>query len=139
MAGDFVDRFRQLPVKNRWIFLDSLDRPHVQGDLHAAVGYLAGEIEKGQLGPTRLIVTGHHGDFPPEVLDLLREENIVDIADPEVRAFFREVAQDIGRAVEESELDNLVASVRVRAASGSLHALGKSVSEVAHEYFGGGP
>jgi hypothetical protein len=139
MVGVFVGRFRHLPRANRWIFLDSLDRPHVQSDLHAAVGHLASEIEAGQLGPTRLIVTGHPGDFAPAVQDLLRQENISEISDPEVRAFFREVADDIGRRLEESELDSLVADVRARAGAGGLRALGTSASNVAHEYFGSGP
>jgi Effector-associated domain 1 len=137
MVTALVGRFRQLPRMNRWIFLDSLDRPHVQPDLHTAVGHMASEIEAGQLGPTRLVVTGHPGDFAPEVMDVLIQETIAEISESEVRAFFREVADDIGRALEEEELDYLVSEVTARAGTGDLRALGRSASDVAHMHFGG--
>lgn len=138
MVTELVGKFRNLERLNRWIFLDSLDRPHVQPDLHAAVGHLASEIEAGQLGPTRLIVTGHPGDFAPEVLDVLRQETISDISDAEIRAFFREVASDIGLALEDLELNELVEEVTLRVGGGGgLRALGISASEVAHVRFGG--
>jgi hypothetical protein len=129
--------WRDLPRIRRWIFLDSLDRERVKPDLHAAVGHLASKIEKGQLGETRLIVTGHPGDFPPEVLDVLHQENIEQITEKQVRTFFREVAQDIGRTLEEEELDMLVATVWAQADGSGLRALGRAVSEVAHSHFGG--
>jgi hypothetical protein len=137
MVEEFVDRFRQIPRMNRWIFLDSLDRPHVQEDLHTAVGHLASEIEAGQLDSTRLVVTGHPGDFAQEVMDVLVEETIAEISELEVRAFFREVANDIGKALEGADLDSLVSEVMIRAGTGGLRALGKSASEVAHQHFGG--
>ncbi|MGH3407813.1 MAG: effector-associated domain EAD1-containing protein [Streptosporangiaceae bacterium] len=133
-----VGLFRRLPPTRRWIFLDSLDRPYVQPDLHAAVGHLAGQIDAGQLGETRLIVTGHPGDFPQAVMEVLQEETISAIAEPEVRAFFRDVAQDIGRPLTESQLDDLVSQVSRTAPAGALPAIGRSAGQVAHEFFGGG-
>jgi hypothetical protein len=134
----FVGAFRRhLPRARRWIFLDSLDRQRVQPDLHAAVGHLASKIEKGQLNETRLIVTGHPCDFAPEVLEVLRQEDIAQITEQQVRTFFREVAQDIGRTLDAEELGRLVADVRVQAGEGGLRALGRAVSDVAHSHFGG--
>jgi hypothetical protein len=138
MVAVFVSLFRQLPPARRWIFLDSLDRPYVQPDLHAAVGHLASEIDAGQLGSTCLIVTGHPGDFPPAVMEVLQEETISEIADPEVRAFFRDVAQDIGRPVSDAQLEDLVSQVRLGAAAGGLPAIGRVAGQVAHAFFGGG-
>jgi Effector-associated domain 1 len=134
----FVGLFRRLAPARRWIFLDSLDRPYVEPDLHTAVGHLAGQIEAGQLGATCLIVTGHPGDFPPAVLEVLQEETISEIAEPEVRAFFRDVAQDIGRPLTDPQLDELVSQVRHIAAAGGLPAIGRSAGQVAHEFFGAG-
>lgn len=134
----FVGLFRRLPPARRWIFLDSLDRTYVEPDLHAAVGHLAGQIEAGQLGATCLVVTGHPGDFPPGVLDVLQEETISEIAEPEVRAFFRDVADDIGRPLSDQQLEKLVSRVRHTAAAGGLPAIGRSAGKVAHEFFGGG-
>ena len=119
----------------RWYFLDSLDRQHVQPDLHAAVGELAREIEAGQLGSTRLIVTGYPVDFfPPAVLDVLEEETISEIAAPEVRAFFQNVARDVGRQVSHAQLDDLVSQVTVNAVG--LATMGKSAM-VARAFFEG--
>ena len=134
----FVGAFRHhLPKARRWIFLDSLDRERVKSDLHAAVGHLASEVEDGQLYETRLIVAGHPGDFAPDVLEVLRQEEIGKIAEQQVRTFFREVAQDIGRTLEADELGRLVADVRAQTGEGGLRELGRAASEVAHRHFGG--
>jgi Effector-associated domain 1 len=135
----FVGGFRQLPPANRWFFLDSLDRAHVEGDLHAAVGLLAHQIETGQLGSTRLIVTGYPAEFSEDVNLFLQQENISQIGVPEIRTFFRDVATDIGQQLTESEIDRLAAEVAARAGEGGLAAIGKSASAVAHEHFGGAP
>lgn len=78
-----VGEYRRLQQSKRWIFLDSLDRPHVKSDVHSAVGHLARKIESGQFGSTRLIVTGYPEDFPPEVMEVLQEETISTIGIPE--------------------------------------------------------
>ena len=136
-VAQFVGAYRHLPPSKRWIFLDSLDRPRVQPDLHTAVGHLARQIAVGQLGSTRLIVTGHPEDFPPEVLEDLQEEDISDIGIPEVRAFFKDVAADIGHVVGDNEVDDLVSRVAYHAGAGGLSAIARAASAVAHEYFAG--
>ncbi len=134
----FVGAFsRCLPKARRWIFLDSLDRQRVQPDLHAAVGHLAWDIANGALEDTRLIVTGHPGDFAPDVLDVLRREEITPIADQQVRAFFRGIAKDIDRTLESGDLVKLIADVDAEARGGGLRDLGRAASNVAHRYFGG--
>jgi hypothetical protein len=134
----FVSLFRRLPPARRWIFLDSLDRSHVQPDLHAAIGHLAGEIDAGQLGATCLIVTGHPGDFPPAVMEVLQEETISEIAEPEIRGFFRDLAQDIDRPLSDDQLNDLVSQVSRAAAAGGLPAIGRTAGQVAHAFFGAG-
>jgi hypothetical protein len=128
---------RCLPRGRRLIFLDSLDRQRVQPDLLAAVGHLAWDIANGALGETRLIVTGHPGDFKPDVLDVLRREEITPIAQPQVRAFFRGIAQDMERPLDPADLVKLVAEVDDEARGGGLRELGLAASHVAHRYFGG--
>jgi hypothetical protein len=137
-VGIFIREFtRHSRAAKRWIFLDSLDQGRVTRDLNVAVCLLASEIEYGQLGETRLIVAGYQDIFTTHVEDVLRREEINEIADPQIRTFFGEVGQDIGRTVETEELDRLVAEVRARAGEGGLRALGRAASEVAHGYFGG--
>lgn len=137
-VNSFVGAFsRCLPKAQRWIFLDSLDRQRVKPDLHAAVGHLAWEIVDGQLNDTRLIVTGHPGDFAPDVLDVLRREEITHIAEQQIRAFFRGIAHDIDRTLESDDLAKLVADVSAEARGGGLRELGRAASDVAHRYFGG--
>lgn len=134
----FVGTFSHcLPRARRWIFLDSLDRQRVQPDLHAAVGHLARDIADGQLDDTRLILTGHPGDFAPDVLDVLRREEIAEITEPQVRAFFRSIALDIDRTLEPGDLVQLVADVSAGAGGGGLRELGQAASDVAHRFFGG--
>jgi len=125
------------PRVRRLIFLDSLDRQRVQPDLLAAVGHLAWDIANGALQDTRLIVTGHPGDFKPDVLDVLRREEITPIAQPQVRAFFRGIAQDMERPLDPGDLAKLVADVDAEARGGGLRELGQAASNVAHRFFGG--
>jgi hypothetical protein len=128
---------RRLPKARLLIFLDSLDRQRVQPDLLAAVGHLAWDIANGALEDTRLIVTGHPGDFKPDVLDVLHREEITPIAEPQVRAFFRGIAQDMDRPLDPADLVKLVADVDTEARGGGLRELGQAASHVAHRYFGG--
>lgn len=133
----FVGMLSRRPKDRRLIFLDSLDRQRVQPDLLAAVGHLAWDIANGVLENTRLIVTGHPGDFKPDVLDVLRRDEITPIAEPQLRAFFRGIAQDVKWPLDPGDLVRLVADVDAEARGGGLRELGQAASNVAHRYFGG--
>jgi hypothetical protein len=136
LASLFVGRFRSLPKRTRWILIDGLDRSHVQRDVHALVGHLAKEVTAGQLGATRLIVTGHPGDFAPSVLDVLITEEIGPITATQLQLFFQDVADHVGRDLPPDELSGLVARVTTTTDLSDLRTLGRAVSEVAHQHFG---
>lgn len=134
----FVGRFVALPSRLRWLFVDGLDRPHVRPGVHAVVGRLATEIERGQLPNTRLIVTGHPGDFAPSVLEHLRHEDLAEVTLSHVEDFFSGVAEHVGRELSDDELAKLVAEVLADSDPADLHLLGRKVAETAHAHFGQG-
>lgn len=134
----FVGRFAKLPRKLRWIFVDGLDRPQVQPSVHLVVARLAKEVALEQLRDTRLVMTGHPGDFAPDVLDVLLAESISRIDEDHLEAFFSELALAVRRELSEDELKTMVAQVLTKAQLSDLRALSRAVSEVAHEHFASG-
>ncbi|MET8853389.1 hypothetical protein [Amycolatopsis sp. NPDC004625] len=138
LVNIFVGRYAQLPRRLRWIFVDGLDRPTVQPAVRIAVAQLAKEVEAGQLPKTRLIVTGHPGDFSPAVLEVLRHEELADLTWAHVHGFFRGIAQHIGRELPEQHLAELVDRVVAEADLTDLRLLGAAASRAAHAHFGPG-
>lgn len=132
----FVGRFAALPSRLRWLFVDGLDRPHVPTGVHLVVAQLAREVEAGQLGDTRLIVTGHPGDFAPSVLEVLRHERLSGLTEAHVRGFFDGLARHVGRAITDEQLTGLVGQVLADAADlADLRLVGSAASRAAHAHF----
>ncbi|MFY1623566.1 effector-associated domain EAD1-containing protein [Micromonospora sp. WMMD735] len=137
LSSDFVGRFRTLPQIYRWIFIDGLDRPNVTTAVHGFVRNLAKEVDNNQLGQTRLIVTGHPGDFPPTVQDVLQIEQIEPIDTSHIAGFFYDIAQHIGADLDDAALDRLVKDVLAEASLVDLRSLGRRASQIAHHHFAG--
>jgi hypothetical protein len=136
LANMFVARFGELPREPRWIFIDGLDRPAVLVDVHVFVAHIALAVERGELGPqTRLIVTGHPGDFAASVQDVLVEEDIEKIDRSHVEQFFGEVSAHVGAPLDGAEIAELTDRVLERAALDDLRRLGRAACEVARERF----
>src|SRR6201999_3642683 len=76
LATAFVGWYHNVGGVARWIFIDGLDRDDVHPGVHEFIGFLAGEVVDNQLANTRLIVTGHPGNFAPNVADLMLEERL---------------------------------------------------------------
>lgn len=125
----------QSPVR-RWIFIDGLDRPVVRDDVLSFVGHLAYDAEIGQLGGTRLILTGHPGAFAPRVLDGLIEETIAPITTEHLRAFFGAVAARAGSPIETEDLERLAEEALQRAPLTNLSGLADAAKNVAVARFG---
>ncbi|MGW4393827.1 hypothetical protein ACWEHA_00950 [Amycolatopsis nivea] len=132
----FVGRYSQLPRRLRWIFVDGLDRPTVQPAVRTAVAQLAKEVEAGQLPKTRLIVTGHPGDFSPAVLEVLRHEELAEVTWAHILGFFKGIAEHIGRELPKQHLTDLVDQVVAEADLTDLRQLGLAASRAAHAHFG---
>ncbi|MBP2330361.1 hypothetical protein JOF56_010746 [Kibdelosporangium banguiense] len=135
LVHSFVGRFRSLPQRQRWIFIDGLDRPWVRPCVHIAVAQLAKEVEAGQLHDTRLIVTGHPGDFSPDVLEVLLVEPLSGITEGHLREFFTDIATAVGCALEPSELDAMVTGVLAQSDLSDLRAVGAAAGKAAHARF----
>nr|WP_042180577.1 hypothetical protein [Kibdelosporangium sp. MJ126-NF4]CEL14460.1 hypothetical protein [Kibdelosporangium sp. MJ126-NF4]CTQ88825.1 hypothetical protein [Kibdelosporangium sp. MJ126-NF4] len=132
----FVGRFAALPPRLRWLFVDGLDRPHVPSGVHVVVAQLAREVEAGQLGETRLIVTGHPGDFAPSVLEVLRHEQLSGLTEAHVRAFFNGLAQHVGTSISDDQVSELVRTVVADAVDlADLKLVGSAASRAAHAHF----
>lgn len=131
----FVGRYAQLPSRLRWIFIDGLDRPTVQSGVRIAVARLAKEVESGQLPATRLIVTGHPGDFAPAVMEVLRHEQLGDVTPAHVHGFFKGVARHVGKEISEQHLSLLVHQVLEEAELADLSLLGRTACKAAHAHF----
>lgn len=133
----FVGRFSALPRRLRWLFIDGLDRPHVPAGVHQVVARLAWEVEAGQLGQTRLIVTGHPGDFAPKVMEVLRHERLSGLTHAHVRGFFSGLAEHVGREVTDEDLTELVGLVLAESGDLSdLKLVGPAAARAAHAHFG---
>ncbi|MCC8247633.1 effector-associated domain EAD1-containing protein [Saccharothrix luteola] len=135
LVHQFVGRFRRLPPRLRWLFIDGLDRPWVRPCVHLAVARLAKEIEAGQLQDTRLVVTGHPGDFSPDVLDVLLVESLDGITEKHLHDFFQEVATTVGAPLTADEVSSIVADVLTETDLSDLRAVGASVGRAAHARF----
>jgi hypothetical protein len=138
LVHQLVGRCRALPPEKRWVFIDGLDRTSVDPSVHTAVAQIAKEIEAGQLRDMRLIVTGHPGDFAPDVLEVLLVESLADITEHDLRHFFRHIADVVGHPLSDSELIDLVDEVMAEARLTDLHALGRKAGKLAHASFGPG-
>jgi effector-associated domain 1 (EAD1)-containing protein len=134
LAVTFVQRFGKLAREERWIFIDGLDRPFVGGDVHALVSRIALSAERDELGKTRLIVTGHRGDFNPDVEVV--EEEINEITRPHVDRFFEDIATHTEKPLLPGEPATLTERVLAKASLDDLRDLGRAASEVAQERFG---
>ncbi len=134
----FVGRFSTLPRRLRWVFIDGLDRPQVAPDVHMAVARLAKEVEAGQLFNTRLIVTGHSGDFAPPVMEVLRHEELSGLTTSHVHGFFRGLADHTGLPISDTELEELAEAVLAEADLADLALLGAAASRAAHTRFSAG-
>lgn len=135
LIGEFVGRFPALPERRRWIFIDGLDRPNVAPGVCAFVTNLAREVEMGQLGDTRLILTGHAGDFSQSVLDVVLFEQIETVNTQHVELFFADIAVHVGADLEPAVLQQMVKDVLAEASLVDLRSLGRQASRVAHQYF----
>ncbi|HEU5469084.1 MAG TPA: hypothetical protein VFV67_00410 [Actinophytocola sp.] len=135
LVHQLVGRFRTLPARLRWIFIDGLDRPWVRPCVHIAVAQLAKEVESGQLRDTRLVVTGHPGDFCPEVLDVLLVEQLTGLTEHHLREFFHEIADAVGHSLTPEELTGMVNDVLGETDLSDLRALGSAASRAAHARF----
>ncbi|OXM55759.1 hypothetical protein [Amycolatopsis alba] len=131
----FVGRFTTLPGRLRWIFIDGLDRPQVAPGVHMVVAQLAKEVEAGQLPDTRLIVTGHPGDFAPAVLEVLRHEELTGVTTSHLHGFFRGLAEHVGKPLSDEALEDLVDQVLAEAALDDLQVLGRAACRAAHLHF----
>lgn len=136
LVHQFVGRYRALPQQARWVFIDGLDRTSVDPAVLIAVAQLAKEVEAGQLRDMRLILTGHSGDFCPDVDYILLEESLTEITELDLRLFFKHVADVAGRPLSDVELAELVEEVLAEAGLADLHALGHKASKLAHATFG---
>ena len=135
LAAVFVGEYEHLPRTSRWIFIDGLDRDDVDTSVHEFVGFLAGQVVDYQLEETRLIVTGHPGDFPPKVLDVVLEERLDPLDDSHLELFFAGIAADVQVLLSPEETAELVRRVRAEADFTDLRQLGKVASTVAHAHF----
>lgn len=135
LVNVFVGRFSTLPERLRWIFIDGLDRPQVGSGVHMVVAQLAKEVEAGQLRDTRLIVTGHPGDFAPAVLEVLLHEKLTGVTTSHLHGFFRGLADHVGTPISDDDLDDLVNQVLAQADLDDLPVLGKAACRAAHSHF----
>ncbi|MFE5564840.1 hypothetical protein ACFQ68_07610 [Amycolatopsis japonica] len=135
LVNVFVGRFSALPERLRWIFIDGLDRPQVRSGVHMVVAQLAKEVEAGQLRDTRLIVTGHPGDFAPAVLEVLLHEKLTGVTTSHLRGFFRGLADHVGSTLSDDDVDCLVDQVLAQADLDDLPVLGKAACLAAHSQF----
>jgi len=135
LATTFLARFSDLPARNRWIFIDGLDRPGVTDDVQVFVGHLALAATSGELPGTRLFITGHRGDFHADVVDVLCDEEIDPIDRSHLVTFFNDIATHIGTALRDGEADQLADKVLARAPLTDLRRLGIAAGEVARERF----
>lgn len=135
LTSEFVGRFAALPGIRRWIFIDGLDRSNVGRGVTAFVTNLAREVEMNQLGDTRLIITGHAGDFSPSVQDVLLSERIEPVDARDVELFFADIADHVGTVLEPTVLRQLVKDVLSEASLVDLRSLSRQASRVAHRYF----
>jgi hypothetical protein len=138
LANVFVARYAGVRNPADWIFIDGLDRPGILPEVHTLVSHLALAAEGGELLKTRLIVTGHPGDFASRVLDVLVEEEIDQIDEADVASFFTEIGKHVGKHVDPTEAKALAQKVLVKAPLGDLRALGRAASDEAHRRFGAG-
>jgi hypothetical protein len=133
----FVGQFRtSLPDRRRLLFLDGLDRSNVATSVHAAVSHLAREVQSEQLKQTRLIVTGHSGEFATEVQEVLAEDRAEPLTETHVRGFFEEVATHVGRDLKEVPITKLVVDTLAAAPLSDHRAIGLAASNLAHSQFG---
>lgn len=136
LVSEFLGRYsRELGTGERWIWIDSLDHPNVGLDLNAAVGHLALKLVQ-DLVNLRLIVSGHPGDFAPEVTRNLLEESVKGIDAQDVVHFFEGIAQDLEIELSQSQILELTSEALADAGSLSPLALGRASSRVAHRHFG---
>ncbi len=136
LANIFAARYASVPNPARWIFIDGLDRPRVLPDVHVLVSHLAFAAESGGLGETRLITTGHPGDFANSVLDVLVEEEIAEIDEDDLEGFFEEVGRQVGSPLANGEGRVLAAKVLAGASLHDLPALDRAASAEARLRFG---
>ncbi|HEX8865357.1 MAG TPA: hypothetical protein VF821_06820 [Lentzea sp.] len=136
LVHQFVGLYRALPPVTRWVFIDGLDRTSVEPSVHTAVAQIAKEVEAGQLRDMRLIVTGHSGDFAPDVHFVLLSESLADITEHDLRQFFQHVADIVGHPLSGLELTALVEKAVSEAGLADLKALGHKAGTLAHESFG---
>jgi hypothetical protein len=137
-AAELASKFVRLADwdDHRWIFVDGLDRKDVLPEVHDVIGFLAGHLADGQLGDgTRLIVTGHRGDFAPDVSDWMCEERLGPLDDSHLVEFFTEVARDFGSPLSEQDCAQLVAEVRAQAELCELESLSAVVGRIVRERF----
>ena len=133
----FVGQFRAaLPDRRRLLFFDGLDRANVATSVHAAVSHLAREVQSEQLRQTRLIVTGHSGEFATEVQEVLAEDRAEPLTETHLRSFFEDVATHVGLKPEEVPIPALVSDALTRAPLNDHRAIGLAASNLAHEKFG---
>lgn len=135
LARKFLSRFPDLRARARWIFIDGLDRPGVQDDVHVFVRRLALAAANGELKGVRLFMTGYRGDFHNDVLDVLCQEEIDSIDRSHLEDFFTDIAEHVGAELEAEEAVRLADRVLERASLSDLGRLGLAASEVAREHF----
>lgn len=137
LVSSMVGRLNQRPSDKWMIFIDGLDRSNIGSDVAVAVAKIAVNIESRELPYMRLVLTGYRGGFSENVRDVVNENRIGQVGITYVEQFFEEIGQHIGKPCTINEARELAERVLAVVSIEDLAMLGREVSRVAHDHFGG--
>jgi hypothetical protein len=124
----------------RWLLVfDSLDHVAQRDDTLQLIEFLAGAAIRQRLVGLRVILLGYTNRLPIDPLESVLTEEIRDIGEPELRDFYRSIAEGAKLAISDQAIDlavhgvlSLLPSERER----KIHQLSKTVREVGNAAFG---
>jgi len=135
-----VGQLQQHDRGGRWLLVfDSLDHAGQRDETLQLIEFLAGAAIRQRLAGLRVILLGYTNRLPIDPLESVLTEEIRDIGEPELRDFFRLLAQHAKLPISDDAIDvavHWVLSLLPAERERKLHQLPKTVRDVGNSAFG---
>lgn len=136
LVMELSGRFKSLEEKHRILFVDGADRTNVGHDVGVAIAHIANEVDRSEVGKSRLIVTGYDGSFATSVEEVLERDRVVPFTESHIRLFYERIGNQVDQVVTADDLNQLVSRTLEQTSFDDLRSVGRQASRIAHEHFG---
>lgn len=106
LVDDFVGQYKVNDRESRVLVIDGLNRPDLRPDVYEMVAQLAGEVFRGQLPRTQLVLTGYTGGFDRVFDNLFLVDEVEKLNAIHVQTYFQTL--NLARPLPKKEVARLV-------------------------------